>query len=180
MDYPNAKILINKSVGNIVNNIVSDKFKDIEKIDDDIRLIIDLEIVLAEIKNNLITIIDFLIDRFKIIDRDELMKIFIIHLFSEQTKNCVLKISKFLPTTYFSESKNADDLIKIAHKYLTDKIIDCIFNPYMIDTLIDLNDTNTNQSIKFFSKNWKIIMASMLTLIIILIFIIKRNNKITQ
>lgn len=180
MDYPNAKILINKSIGNIVNNIVSDKFKDIEKIDNDIRLIIDLEIVLAEIKNNLITIIDFLIDRFKITDRDELMKIFIIHLFSEQTKNCVLKISKFLPTTYFSESKNADDLIKIAHKYLTDKIIDCIFNPYTIDTLIDLNDTNTNQSIKFFSKSWKIIMASVLTLIIILIFIIKRNNKITQ
>lgn len=69
MDYFSAKILINKSVGNIINNIINDKFKDIEKIDEDIRLIIDLEIVLAEIKNNLITIIDFLIDRFKITNR---------------------------------------------------------------------------------------------------------------
>lgn len=186
MDYSSAKILINKSVGNIIKNIINDKFKDIEKINDDIRLIIDLEIVLAEIKNNLITIIDFLIDRFKIIDRDELMKTIIIHLFSEQTKNCVLKISKFLPVTYFSQSKNASDLIKIAHRYLTEKILECIFNPYMIDSLIDLADNNQNQTIKFVSKNWKIIIGSVVTLIIMLIFIasnrhiIKRNMKINQ
>ncbi len=180
MDYSNAKNLINQSVGNFINNIISNKFKDIEKINDDIRLIIDLEIVLVEIKNNLIIIIDLLIDRFKIIDRDELMKLFILHLFSDQTKSCVLKISKFLPITYFSESKNAKDLLRISYNYLTEKIIDCIFNSYMINALIDLSDNNTNQIIKFISRNWQIIMASTITLIVLLIFIIKRNDKINK
>jgi hypothetical protein len=169
MDYSNAKILINKSVGNLIRNIINTNFKDIEKIDGDIRLIIDLEIILFEIKNNLITIIDFLIDKFKIIDRDELMRIFIIHLFSEQTKKCVLKISKFVPIAYFSESKNANDLIKIAHNYLTEKIIDCIFNPYMIDSLIDLSNNNSEQ-FRFIIKNWKIIIAIILTIFILIIF----------
>ncbi len=125
----------------------------------------------------MINIIDFLIDRFKIIDRDELMKTFIIHLFSDQTKNCVLKISKILPTTYFSQSKDANALVKIARNYLTEKIIDCIFNPSIIDTLIDLSDNNSNQVIKFFLKNWKITIGSLLTLIIMLIFIIKNKKK---
>ena len=175
MDYSSAKILINKSVGKIIDNIINNNFKDIEKIDDNIRLIINLEIVLFEIKNNLIIIIDFLSDRFKIIDRDEIMRIFLTHLFSEETKKCVLKIDKFLPVTYFNQSINTSDLTKNAHTYLTEKIIDCIFNSYIIDNLINLTDNNTICSIKFICKNWKIIIVSILTLIIILILVIKRN-----
>lgn len=176
MDYTNAKLLINKSVRNIIYNIVKSKFKDIERIDNDIRIVIDLDIIFSEIKNNIITIIDFIIDRFKIIDRDELMRIFIIHLFSEDTKNCVFKISKFLPKSYFDNASNADDLLNLVYSYLSDQIIECIFTPYIIDSLIYLSDTNSNFFFKFMKRNWKIIFGSMLTLIIMLIIAKKRQN----
>ena len=112
MDYTNAKLLIDKSARNIINNIVKSKFKDIEKIDNDIRVIIDLDIVLSEIKNNIITIIDYIIDRFKIIDRDELMRLFISQLFNNDTRHCVLTISKFLPSSYFTKATNSENLLK--------------------------------------------------------------------
>jgi hypothetical protein len=179
MEYDIAKTLIETSVGNIINKIVNSNFTDIEKINGEVRLIIDMEIVLSEIKNNTMTIIDFIIDRFKIIDRDELIKTFITHLFSVQTKNCILQISKFLPGSYFKDSKNPNDLLKIAHKYLAQKIIDCIFNPYMIDTLIELSDASSNQFLKFMIKNWKTLLASVLTLIIILIFY-KKSHKLSD
>jgi hypothetical protein len=178
MDYNEARILLNKSIGNIIYNIVKSKFKDIEKIDNDIRVIIDLEIVFGEIKNNIITIIDYIIDRFKIVDRDELMRIFIMHLFNDETKNCVLKISKFIPNTFFTKATNSEELLKLVYGYFTEKIIDCIFTPYIIDTLIELSDTNSSYIFKFIKKNWKIIFISSLTLIIIMIIGIKRLENI--
>ena len=42
MEYDIAKTLIETSVGNIINKIVNSNFTDIEKINGEVRLIIDM------------------------------------------------------------------------------------------------------------------------------------------
>ena len=90
------KQLLHKSTNHVLRKILLKNFKGYEIIEKETRIIIDLNIIYFEIKNSLSKIIDYIADRFKIIDKDALTKNFVIHIYSSGVRECILKINKIL------------------------------------------------------------------------------------
>jgi hypothetical protein len=159
MNLDTTKVLIKQSVTNIIIDIVNKYLTATEQIATDTRLIIDLSIVYSEIKNKIGVIIDILADRFRLSAKDELMKLLINNILSNDVSNCILKINKIMPNTN----------IKKPNEYLTDSIIDCIFTDTLIQSIINLssNKNNITQQVLYYIKlYWQIILIVLIVLII--------------
>jgi hypothetical protein len=65
MDDKTAKQLLFKSTNHIFKKIVIKNFKSFEIIENEVRIIIDLNIIYYQIKNSFGKIIDYVSDRFK-------------------------------------------------------------------------------------------------------------------
>ena len=94
MDHKTAKQLLHKSVNHILKKIILKNYKGYETIDKEKRILIDLSNVYREIKNYLDQIIDNIADRFRIINKDVLLKKLVINIYSKNVKECILKINK--------------------------------------------------------------------------------------
>lgn len=159
MNLDTTKVLIKQSVTNIIIDIVNKYLTATEQIATDTRLIIDLSIVYSEIKNKIGVIIDILADRFRLSAKDELMKLLINNILSDDVSNCILKINKIMPNTN----------IKKPNEYLTDSIIDCIFTDTLIQSIINLSSNKNNitqQVLNYIKLYWQIILIVLIVLII--------------
>ena len=171
MDDKTAKQLLFKSTNHIFKKIVIKNFKSFEIIENEVRIIIDLNIIYYQIKNSFGKIIDYVSDRFKIIDKDELTKILILHIYSSRVKECILKINKILSSesNIKEESKSNEFYVK----YITDEIMKCIFTDDIIREIIDLSEATEFNLINTLKTNWKKIII--VVLVLILISIIKKG-----
>ena len=159
MNLDTTKVLIKQSVTTIIIDIVNKYLTATEQIATDTRLIIDLSIVYSEIKNKIGVIIDILADRFRLSAKDELMKLLINNILSDDVSNCILKINKIMPNTN----------IKKPNEYLTDSIIDCIFTDTLIQSIINLSSNKNNitqQVLNYIKLYWQIILIVLIVLII--------------
>ncbi len=163
MDDKTAKQLLTKSTNHILKKIVIKNLKSSEIIENEIRIIIDLNIIYYEIKNSLGKIIDYIADRFKIIDKDTLTKNLVIHIYSSKVRECILKINKILPNENKVKSESNDNYVK----YLTDEIIKCIFTDDIVTNIIDLSEATEFNIINILKSNWKKVIIVLLVLIAI-------------
>jgi hypothetical protein len=181
MDRKIAKQLIHKSTNHVLKKIVLKNFKSYEIIENETRLIIDLNIIYFELKNSLGKIIDNIADRFKIIDKDTLTKNLVIHIYSSNIRECILKINKILSneTTakeevvkeefVVKEESNEKEIKNYYVKYLTGEILKCIFTNDIINDIIYLSEATELNIISFIKKNWKIILIVLVVLILIVL-----------
>jgi hypothetical protein len=167
MDDQTVKSLIYKSAYPPFKKIIS-KNLNLEQIENEIRLIIDLHIVYREIIKSLDSIIDYLVDRFKILDKDTLTKNLIIHIFSKEVRECILKINKIIPNENLEELESEEKNIYLI-KYLIDELIKCIFTNDIVSMLLDLSENKTNNLINILSANWKIIVILFALMLILLL-----------
>jgi hypothetical protein len=119
----------------ILTLIINKHFRKIEKLKNEFRFVIDLEIVYSEIKNEFLTIIDFLADRFRIIDRRILERELVIRLYSDNVRKCLLSINKILPSTFFKTKYIENEF----REYLKLKINECIFNSFIVFLINNLS-----------------------------------------
>lgn len=181
MDQIKAKQLLYKSTNHVLKKIVLKNFKSYEIIENETRLIIDLNIIYFELKNSLGKIIDNIADRFKIIDKDALTKNLVIHIYSSNVRECILKINKILSneTTVkeevikeefvIKEESNEKEIKNYYVKYLTGEILKCIFTNDIINDIIYLSEATELNIISFIKKNWKIILIVLVVLILIVL-----------
>jgi hypothetical protein len=187
MDQIKAKQLLYKSTNHVLKKIVLKNFKSYEIIENETRLIIDLNIIYFELKNSLGKIIDNIADRFKIIDKDALTKNLVIHIYSSNIRECILKINKILSneTTAKEETEVKQQVVKEEFvvkeesnekeiknyyvKYLTGEILKCIFTNDIINDIIYLSEATELNIISFIKKNWKIILIVLVVLILIVL-----------
>jgi hypothetical protein len=168
MDDKTIKSLINKSAYQPFKKIILKNLKNSEQIENEIRLIIDLNIVYYEIKISLESIIDYLVDRFKILDKDTLTLKLILHIYSKEVRECILKINKIIPNENLEELES-EEKNKYIIKYLIDELIKCIFTNDIISMLLDLSENKTNSLINILSVNWKIIVILFALMLILLL-----------
>ncbi len=169
MDDKTVKSLIYKSAYPPLKKIVSKNIKNYEQIENEIRIIIDLNIVYSEIKNYIETIIDYLVDRFKILDKDTLTKNLVIHIYNTEIKECILKINKILPNEILNEVE-AEEKNKYLIKYIVDELIKCIFTEDIISMILELSENKSNNFVNILITNWKtlvILFALMLMFLLI-------------
>ncbi len=167
MDEKTVKSLIYKSAHPPLKKIVSKNLKNSEQIENETRIIIDLNIVYSEIKNSIESIVDYLVDRFKILDKDKLTKNLVIHIYSDSVKECILKINKIVSDSDFKDVAD-DEKNKYLVNYLVDQLIICIFNEDVRSILIDLSENKSNNFINLLVSNWKILLTLFLIMIMIL------------
>ena len=173
MNLDTGKALIKQSVTTIIIDIVNKYLTATEIIATDTRIIIDLSIVYSEIKNKIGIIIDILADRFRLSGKDELIKLLINHILSNNVSDCILKINKIIPNTN----------IKKPNEYLTDSIIDCIFTNDIIQSLINLGENKNNitqTALDYIKQYWQIILIIIIALIIISFIINKIKCSIPK
>ena len=159
MNLDTAKVLIKQSITPIITDIVNKYLTATEQIATETRLIIDLSIVYSEIKNKIGLIIDILADRFRLSAKDELIKLLINNILSNDVSECILKINKIIPNT---------NSIK-PNEYLTNSIIDCIMTDNIIQSIVNLstNKNNITQQVLYYIKlYWQIILIVLFVLII--------------
>jgi hypothetical protein len=135
---------IDVTVGNYIKDIITKHYNSYEKLaNGDVRILLNLEIVYLDIKNNLPIIIDRLADKFKIADKDAMFKLFINNIYSADVKEAFLETNKIIP----------GNLIKIesVEKIKTQNIIyvyEQIFSILFSQQIIDF--------IKYYSSFWLI------------------------
>ena len=118
--------LIDESVGSIIKDILLKQYKSYEKINNnETRIIIDLYIVYIDIKNNLNLIIDRLVDKFKIINRDSMFKLLVNHIYDDETRKQILKINKLIIN---KNLKSVEEYKKANVDYLYNEIFQIIFS----------------------------------------------------
>ena len=174
MDDKTVKLLIYKSAFPPLKYIVSKNIKNSEQLDNETRIIIDLNIVYYEIRNSIELILDYLVDRFKILDKDTLTKNIIIHIYNYKVKECILKINKIIPTENLSKieselDSNPDEKNKYLIKYLVDELIKCIFTPDIINMILELAEDKSNNLFNILEINWKIIVILFVLILISLL-----------
>ena len=166
MDDKTVKSLIYKSAYPSLKKIVSNNIKTFEQIKNETQIgnepqignetqiIIDLNIVYSEIKNSMESIVNYLVDRFKILDKDTLIKNLVVHIYNIDVKECILKINKIIP----------DELIK------------CIFTIDIINMILESSKNKSNNFIDFINillTNWKTL--SMLFSLMLILLLIRKS-----
>lgn len=158
--------LIDESLGSLLKDILSKHYNSYEKINNtESRIIIDSYIVYIEIKNNLNLIIDRLIDKFKIVNRDTMFKLLVNHMYDDETKENIMKINKIIPTQNFK----LPEQYKKAHiNYLYEEVFKIIFPEQIIDFIKYYSDSIFIYVyyLKNFFRNWKIILFVLFVLFI--------------
>ena len=170
MDDKTVKLLIYKSAYPPLKKIVSKNIKNSEQIENETRIIIDLNIVYYEIRNSIELILDYLVDRFKILDKDTLTKNIIIHIYNYKVKACILKINKILPSENLSEiDSDPDEKTKYLINYLVDELIKCIFTSDIVNMISELAEDKSDNLINTLVTNWKIIVILFILILISLL-----------
>lgn len=181
MDDKTVKSLIYKSAYPSLKKIVSNNIKTFEQIKNEtqigneIQIIIDLNIVYSEIKNSMESIVNYLVDRFKILDKDTLIKNLVVHIYNIDVKECILKINKIIPNETLNEL-NSEEKNKYLIKYLVDELIKCIFTIDIINMILELSKNKSNNFIDFINillTNWKTL--SMLFSLMLILLLIRKS-----
>ena len=150
--------LIDESVGILLKDILSKHYISYEQINNsETRIIIDTYIIYIEIKNNLNLIIDRLVDKFKIVNRDSIFKLMVNHIYNDETKESIIKINKIIQNSYLKSNEQYKNL----HiKYMYDEIFQIIFSDQIIDFIKYYSDPLLIYVyyIKSFLRNWKLIL----------------------
>ena len=158
--------LIDESLGTLLKDIIGKHYNSYEKINNnEIRIIIDLRIVYIEIKNNLNLIIDRLVDKFKIVNRDAMFKLFVNHIYDDDTKENIMKINKIVS----NQNLKTPEQFKKAHvDYLYGEFFITIFNDQIVDFIKFYSDPLLIYV--YYSKNlirnWKLILFVIFVLFI--------------
>lgn len=158
--------MIEESVGTIIKDILLKQYGTYEKINkDETRIIIDLYIVYIDIKNSLNLIIDRLVDKFKIIDRDSMFKLLVNHIYNDETKENIMRINKIITT---ANLKLPEQHKKFHVDYLYGEIFKIIFNEQIIDFIKYYSHSFLIYVyyLKNFLRNWKLILFIIFILII--------------
>lgn len=158
--------LIDESVGSLIKDILFKQYGSYEKINNsETRIIIDLYIVYIDIKNNLNLIIDRLVDKFKIVNRDSMFKLLVNHIYDDETKEQILKINKLVFNKNF---KLAEEYKKAHVNYLYNEIIQIIFSNQIIDFIKYSSDSLLIYVyyIKNLLRNWKLVLVFVIVLVI--------------
>lgn len=187
MDDKTVKSLIYKSAYPSLKKIVSNNIKTFEQIKNETQIgnepqignetqiIIDLNIVYSEIKNSMESIVNYLVDRFKILDKDTLIKNLVVHIYNIDVKECILKINKIIPNETLNEL-NSEEKNKYLIKYLVDELIKCIFTIDIINMILELSKNKSNNFIDFINillTNWKTL--SMLFSLMLILLLIRKS-----
>ena len=122
--------LIDDSVGILLKDILSKHYVSYEEINNnDTRIIIDTYIIYIEIKNNLNLIIDRLVDKFKITNKDNMFKLMVNHIYDNETKEDIMKINKIIPSSNLQSNVDYKNAYII---YLYEQIFQIIFSDEII------------------------------------------------
>ena len=170
--------LIDESVGVLIKDILLKHYNSYEKINNnETRIIIDTYIIYIDIKNNLNLIIDRLVDKFKITNKDALFKLMVNHIYSDETKENIMKVDKIISS---SNLKTNEQYKNIYIKYMYEEIFQIIFSDQIIDFIKFYSDSLLIYVyyIKNFIRNWKIILF-FIFLILIFYFSIKKVKLCT-
>lgn len=165
--------LIDDSVGILLKDILSKHYVSYEEINNnDTRIIIDTYIIYIEIKNNLNLIIDRLVDKFKITNKDNMFKLMVNHIYDNETKEDIMKINKIIPSSNLQSNVDYKNAYII---YLYEQIFQIIFSDEIIDFIKYYSDPLLIYVyyLKTFLRNWKLILI-IIFLILILYFSIKK------
>ena len=169
--------IINESIGSLVKEIVIKHYNSFEKINTyEIRIIIDLSIVYIELKNNLNIIVDRLVDKFKIIDKDKTFKFLVNHIYSDNIKQKILLINKII--LFNPNLKTSEDILNNHITYLLKEIIKIIFDDEVMDFIKYYSDSTLIYIyyIKNIFRNWKIIIV-VIFLLVVIFYSIKKLSK---
>jgi len=158
--------LIDESLGTLIKDIILKNYNSYEKINNnETRIIIDLYIVYIEIKNNLNLIIDRLIDKFKIVNRDAMFRLLVNHIYDDDTKENIMKTNKIVS----NQNLKLPEQFKKAHvDYLYGEILTIIFNEQIIDFIKFYSDSLLIYVyyLKNLFRNWKIILFFVFILLV--------------
>jgi len=164
MDHKTAKQLLHKSVNHIFKKIILKNYKGFETIDKEKRILIDLNNIYREIKNNLDSIIDNIADRFIIIKKDILLKKLVLNIYSDNVRKCILKINKIITKAEIkAETKAETDNNNM--KYLINQIFECIFTNEIIYEINELSEIKKFNLFEYIVNNWKIFLIILLVII---------------
>ncbi len=158
--------LIDESLGNLLKDILYKQYNSYEKINNsETRIIIDLYIVYIDIKNNLNLIIERLVDKFKIINRDSMFKLLVNHIYDDETKERILTINKLISNKVL---KSAEEYKKAHVDYLYNEIFQIIFSEQIIDYIKYSSDSLLIYVyyIKNMFRNWKIVLVFVIVLLV--------------
>ena len=165
--------LIDESVGVLIKDILLKHYISYEKINsNETRIIIDTYIIYIDLKNNLNLIIDRLVDKFKITNRDNMFKLMVNHIYNEETKENIMKVNKIIQSSNIKSNEQQ----KILHiKYLYEEIFPVIFSDQIIDFIKYYSDPVLIYVYygKNFLRNWKLILF-ITFLLLIFYFSIKK------
>ena len=165
--------LIDEGLGTLVKDILLKHYDSYEKINNtESRIIIDLYIVYIEIKNNLNLINDRLVDKFKIINKDNMFKLLVNHIYDDETRENIMRINKIIPNQNF---KSIDQYKKAHINYLYEAIAKIMFSEQIIDFIKYHSDSLLIYVyyMKNLFRNWKIILLFAI-IIIVFYFTIKK------
>jgi hypothetical protein len=167
--------LIDESIGVLIKDILSKHYSSYEKINNnETRIIIDTYIIYIDLKNNLNLLIDRLVDKFKITNRDNMFKLMVNHIYNEDTKEDIMRINKIIP----SQNLKSNEQYKTLHiKYLYEEIFPVIFSDQIVDFIKYYSDPLLIYFyyIKTFLRNWKLIIF--ITVLIVTLYLSYRKNK---
>ena len=165
--------LIDESVGTLLKEIITKNYVSNEKINNgETRIIIDLYIIYIEIKNNLNLLIDRLVDKFKILNKDSMFKLLVNHIYDEETKEAVIKINKI---RQISNLKLPAQIKDSDIRYLYGELLLVIFPSQIIDFIKYHSDPILIYVyyVKNFFRNWKLILVFIFLLVIIFLIVRK-------
>lgn len=176
MDHKTAKQLLHKSVNHIFKKIILKNYKGFETIDKEKRILIDLNNIYREIKNNLDSIIDNIADRFIIIKKDILLKKLVLNIYSDNIKKCILKINKIITKAEIKAETKAETKVETKvetkaetdnnnMKYLINQIFECIFTNEIIYEINELSEIKKFNLFEYIVNNWKIFLIILLVII---------------
>ena len=175
MNLEVANGIINDTLYPIIYPLVNKHLEEIETLDNEYRIKIDLNNLYSDIRSKIVPITEILLDKFKIVDRDDLARDIILTFFNNQTKNCVLKLNKFIPKTL--NNKDIDNIKLFAQSYLTKDIISCLFKKELVYLMIDSSDTNTLEIIKMVKREWKLLSGVFILSFFMIFYLWKKLSK---
>ncbi len=155
MDTEITYKLIDESIGLLLKDIIVKHYDSFEKINStETRIIIDLNIIYIEVKNNLNLMIDRLVAKFKITEKDIMFKLLVNHIYDIDTRNKIMSVNKIILNSKMVQTKDSHV------KYLYEEILPILFNGEIIDFVKYYSDPILIYVyyLKNFFRNWKLIL----------------------
>ncbi len=155
MDTEITYKLIDESIGLLLKDIIGKHYDSFEKINlTESRIIIDLNIIYIEVKNNLNLMIDRLVAKFKITEKDIMFKLLVNHIYDTDTKNKIISVNKIVENSKMAQTKDSHV------KYLYGELLPILFNGEIIDFVKYYSDPILIYVyyLKNFFRNWKLIL----------------------